>query len=80
MNITISADDPRSIRAIEIAATSGQWLKCRTADGRKAYGIRSSRDANHVYFVTQTSCDCEDARRRPGQICKHSIAVQIHCA
>ncbi len=40
MTITISADEPRSIKAIEIAATLGQWLRCRTADGQKAYGTR----------------------------------------
>ena len=29
MTITISSEDPRSIKAIEIAAGAGQWLKCR---------------------------------------------------
>jgi hypothetical protein len=35
MTITISAEDPRSIRALEIAAEAGQWIKCRTRDGGK---------------------------------------------
>ena len=48
--------------------------------GRKPYGIRSSRDTNHVYFVTQSSCDCEDTKRHPNLVCKHRIAVLIHCA
>ena len=75
----IDTSDSRLPKAVAIADQAGQWLKCRTADGRKAYGIRSSRAPNHVYFVTQTTCDCEDARRHASQACKHRIAVQIHC-
>jgi len=41
MMITVSSEDPRSIKAIEIAASAGQWLKCRLADGAKAYGVPS---------------------------------------
>jgi hypothetical protein len=76
----IDTSDTRFPKAVAIADHAGQWLKCRTAEGRKAYGIRSQRDANRVYLVTQTSCTCEDANRHPGQLCKHRLAVQIHCA
>jgi hypothetical protein len=41
MSITISADNPRSIKAIGIAAGAGQWLTCHTADGAKTYDIPS---------------------------------------
>jgi hypothetical protein len=41
MTITISADGPRAIKALEIAAGASQWLKCRTDNGRKAYGVPS---------------------------------------
>ncbi len=34
-----------AIKAIEIAATSGQWLKCRSTDGQKAYGVPSQVQA-----------------------------------
>jgi hypothetical protein len=61
---------------VAIATDAGQWLKCRTRDGRKAYGIRSSRDANTVYFTTRTSCTCYDAQRHD---CKHILAVRLHC-
>jgi len=77
MQILIPANDLRGPKAIEIATDAGQWLRCRTKDGRKAYGIRSSRDSNQVYFVTRTSCTCYDARRHA---CKHQIAVQLWCA
>ena len=69
--------DPRGAKAVAIAADSGQWLKCRTTDGRKYYGIRSSANSDQVYFVTRTSCSCFDGQRRE---CKHQIAVQMHCA
>jgi hypothetical protein len=72
----ISETDPRGAKAVAIATDAGQWLKCRTRDGRKAYGIRSSRNSDEVYFVTRTSCTCYDGQRRT---CKHQIAVQLHC-
>jgi hypothetical protein len=75
--VLLPETDPRGPKAVAIATDAGQWFKCRTHDGRKAYGIRSSRDANEVYFVTRTSCTCYDARRHE---CKHQIAVQLHVA
>jgi hypothetical protein len=47
MTITISSQDLRSVKAIEIATRAGQWLKCRTGDGSKAYGgrVRASQGA-----------------------------------
>jgi len=74
--VLLPETDPRGAKAVAIATDAGQWLKCRTRDGRKAYGIRSSADANVVYFVTRTSCTCYDGQRRT---CKHQIAVQLHC-
>ena len=75
--VLLPETDPRGPKAVAIATDAGQWLKCRTRDGRKAYGIRSSRDANVVYFTTRTSCTCYDSRRHD---CKHMLAVQLHCA
>jgi hypothetical protein len=40
----------------------------------------SQRVAGNYYLVTQTNCTCEDATRHPNQVCKHRLAVQIHCA
>ena len=78
MTITISSEDRRSIRAIAIAATSSQWLKCRTRDGRKAYGVPASGGNGRYYLVTRTACDCIDAQRHPGQPCKYQLAVRLH--
>jgi hypothetical protein len=78
--LLVSETDPRGAKAVAIATDAGQRLKCRTRDGhdgRKYYGIRSSRDANHVYFVARTHCTCPDAVRHT---CKHQLAVQLLCA
>src|SRR5260370_19629849 len=93
MTITISSDDPRSIKAIEIAAGAGQWLKVRTADGEVAFGIPSQcKQANgRFYIVDGHRCDCEDFKlhglspeRRAVEgdhlACKHILAVPLHCA
>jgi hypothetical protein len=77
MTVTISSTNPRSIRAIEIAATGGQWLKCKSADGQKAYGAPSCKGDGRYYLVTSVSCDCQDAHA--GQSCKHVLAVRLHC-
>ena len=68
--------DPRGAKAVAIAADSGQWLKCRTPDGRKAYGIPAST-AGRYYLVTRYTCDCKDAEF--GRECKHMLAVRLHC-
>jgi hypothetical protein len=75
----IDTADTRFSKAIALADQAGQWLKIRYRDGRKAYGIRSSR-GDRYYAVTRSSCDCEDRRRHPGNACKHMQAVCMHCA
>jgi hypothetical protein len=77
MTITISAAAPRGARAVAIAADAGQWLRCRTRNGRKAYGVPSQRKDHLYYLTTRTSCTCYDAQR--GHVCKHQLAVQLHC-
>jgi hypothetical protein len=79
LSFTIDAADPRTLKALEIAAGAGQWLKCRLSDGRKAYGVPSQRTRGRYYLVTCSTCDCEDALRHPGTLCKHSLAVRLHC-
>jgi hypothetical protein len=75
-SLMIPSTDPRGAKAVAIATDASQWLKCRDRAGRKFYGIRSSRDATHVYFVTRHSCTCYDARRHE---CKHMLACQLWC-
>jgi hypothetical protein len=81
VTVTIDADDPRTIRAIEIAAAADQWLLGRNAEGDDLYGVPSQTQAGRYYSVTQSSCDCADFRRhaesepRP---CKHILAVRLY--
>ena len=79
MTITISSEDHRSLKAIEIAAAAGQWAKCRTRDGHKFYAVPSQHDANVRYLADLHTCTCPDFQRRQ-QACKHVLAIRLHCA
>ena len=82
MSVTINADDPRTIRAIEIAAEADHWLSGHNAQGEEVFGVPSQHDPRHYYIVTRTTCDCPDFRNHAGepeaQICKHVLAVRLH--
>ncbi|HLZ26077.1 MAG TPA: hypothetical protein VKV73_02000 [Chloroflexota bacterium] len=84
MTFTISADDPRTIRAIEIAADADHWLRYRDRDGQEAYGVPSQGEAGRRYVVTPWSCDCADFRRNEldptaePRACKHVLAVRLY--
>src|SRR5205823_4002704 len=70
-----------SIRAVELAAAAGQWLRCRTRDGQQAFGIPSHCQHSRFYLVTSSTCDCEDAQRHGmAGLCKHVLAVRLHLA
>ncbi len=77
---TAHPTDKRAIKAFEIAADAGQWLKCRTRSGRKFFGIPSQADPSRIYFTTRDACTCPDAARAPMLQCKHQLAVRLHCA
>jgi hypothetical protein len=83
VGVTISADDPRSIRAIELAADAGRWRRWHTPDGIEAFGIPSQSRRDRSYSVTSNSCDCADFTRaaESGQprACKHILAVRLYC-
>lgn len=80
--VTISADDPRSIHAIELAADAGQWRRWRGPDGLQVFGVPSQSQPGRYYVVTANSCDCPDFARaaESGQphACKHVLAVRLH--
>src|SRR5262249_38791273 len=83
MPVTISADDPRTIRAIEIAARASDWLAWHTRCGELAYRVPSQRKAGLYYLVTNTSCECPDfvnaeAECEDQRACKHVLAVRLH--
>jgi predicted nucleic acid-binding Zn finger protein len=89
MRITISADDPRTIKAIEIAAEAGQWAPCSTDDGEAAFRIPSQGHVGQFYVVSESSCDCPDFQHQDvlmpqdgdggeRRACKHVLAVRLH--
>jgi hypothetical protein len=78
VTVTINADDPRTIRALELTAEANHWLKGRNAEGHEVYGVPSQTEHGRYYIVTDASCDCEDFRRRDGQPCKHVLAVRLY--
>lgn len=89
MTFTISADDPRTIRALEIAATADRWQRWRTDDGQPTYRVPSQSEPDRSYLVTPSSCDCSDFRRNgmsavvlddvgEQRACKHMLAVQLY--
>jgi len=93
VTVTINADDPRTIKALELAADADNWLKGHNANGDEVFGVPSQSEPGHYYIVTRASCDCPDFRRngltelRPGQsaeqaeyrACKHILAVSLYC-
>jgi hypothetical protein len=88
MTFTISADDPRTIRAIEIAADADHWLRYSDGAGNEAYRVPSQGDPGRFYLVTPSTCDCADFRRNelPAvqdgatelRACKHILAVRLY--
>jgi len=88
-SVTISSDEPRTLRAVEIAAGASQWLRCRTREGEVAWGVPSQRIAHLYYTTTAQTCTCRDFARhgmrdsRVGHygfhfFCKHALAVRLH--
>jgi hypothetical protein len=88
VSVTISADDLRTIRALEIAAGADDWLVFRTADGEIGYRVPSQSDPERTYAVTASSCDCPDFQRgglpamkaadsAEPRACKHILAVRL---
>lgn len=77
--LMINKNDPRGAKAVALATDAGQWIKCRTKDGRKAYGVPSSSEPNRYYLTGRSFCTCPARMRRPGLDCKHMLAVQLHC-
>jgi hypothetical protein len=63
----IDTSNSRFPKPVAIAADqAGRWLKCRTTDGRKAYGMPSQRTAGRYYLVTQTTCHLRRREATPG--------------
>jgi hypothetical protein len=78
MTFTISAEDPRTIRAIEIAAEAEYWLRGRNQAGEDVFGVPSQTEPGRYYIVSGARCECEDFKQHPDSACKHMLAVRLH--
>lgn len=74
----ITQNDPRGPKAVALATDAGQWLRCRDTYGRKIYGVPSSEPGRY-YLTGRSFCTCPARMHRPGEDCKHMLAVQLHC-
>jgi hypothetical protein len=79
VTVTINADDPRTIRALELAAEADHWLSGHNAEGQEVFGMPSQSEPGRYYIVTESSCDCPDFRHaEEPRACKHILAVRLH--
>lgn len=80
MTVVIDPADPRTVRALDVLATSDRWVKGhRKSDGRPFFVIPSSSGAG-VYWTDCRQCTCPDAQRHPDVLCKHSVATRLWLA
>lgn len=73
MNVTLSTDNPRSLKALQLTARAADWLSL--PDG--GYGIPSQCHAGAFYAADCTSCTCPDFQYRR-EACKHQLAVRLY--
>jgi hypothetical protein len=77
MSFTIDASNPRTIRAMDIAAGAAYWLRLRDDAGNQiGWGVPSATAPDVYYCTTADLCNCPAARRDHG-LCKHSLAVRL---
>src|SRR3712207_9042991 len=74
MTVTISPDDPRSVRALAVLATADRWVKGHTKAGRPFFVVPGSN--GRVYWTDTRDCTCPDRRERD-ETCKHIRAVRL---
>lgn len=73
MNVTLSTDNPRSLKALQLTAGAADWLALPGG----GYGIPSQRHDGAFYAADCTSCSCPDAKYRGAEPCKHVLAVRL---
>jgi hypothetical protein len=73
VNVTLSTENPRSLKALQLTAGAADWLAL--PDG--GYGIPSQRHDGAFYAADATTCTCPDATYRSSE-CKHILAVRLH--
>lgn len=77
--MTIDLSEPRTQRAIYLAADASSWIRCQSQTGERVWGIPSSQ-AGKFWLTSETSCDCPSSKWSRGEPCKHSLSVQLYTA
>jgi len=73
MNVTLSTDDPRSLKALVLSCGASEWLALPGG----GYGIPSASHQGAFYAADCSSCSCPDFQYRR-EVCKHQMAVRIY--
>lgn len=74
MTITIDSNNPRSMRAVEIAGGAAHWV--HVADD--TYAIESQAQPGAHYLASPDHCTCPDAKHGKADACKHQLAVRLY--
>jgi len=73
MNVTLSTDNPRSLKAVLLTASAADWLALPGG----GFGIPSQCHAGAFYAADCSSCSCPDFLYRR-ETCKHQLAVRLY--
>jgi hypothetical protein len=73
MNVTLSTDNPRSLKALQLTAGAEDWLALPGG----GFGIPSQRNDGAFYAADCTSCSCPDFQYRR-ETCKHQLAIRLY--
>jgi hypothetical protein len=74
MNVTLSTENPRSLKALQLTAGASDWLALPGG----GYGIPSQCHVGAFYAADCSSCSCPDFSYRGSEPCKHILACRLH--
>ena len=78
MTITVSTDDPRSLKALEVLAIAHHWTRAHRKDDRRPFFVIPGSQGR-VHWTDTHDCTCPDHQQRRA-VCKHVIAVRLWTA
>ncbi len=78
MTITISTDDPRSVKALALLPQARTWTRGRRAIDGRAFLIAPASKPGAVYFVDAAGDECTCPDRQTRRVtCKHMLAARL---
>ena len=78
MTVTVSTDNPRSVKALALLPTARTWTHgTRKSDGR-AFLVAPASKLGAVYFVDANGAECTCPDRQTRRVdCKHMLAARL---